>query len=237
MAFKRKRYVRRRRPYRRYKRRTYRKRSKYEYPRNTLRLRRFPPENMLIKCRAVFKELFDVAAGTPFTDKQIFYRANSINDFKVEAGLAVRPVNYTLLSETYDHFTVVGSKVTFRLTNHDNAEAINVYVTGQDSGVAYGFEEDLRQQYDTKLISLGPSRGSGSTKRITQRFSMSKHLGSNDTSNSKTGAAFGSNPSEIWYYNLCCTHADPTTAATSRVTVEGSVVFWVLCTELQDNNV
>lgn len=236
MAYKRKRYAKRRRYTPRYKRR-YRKRRKYEYPSNTLRLRKFPPENMLIKCRAVFKEMFDVSASQPFTDKQIFYRANSINDFKVEAGLNVRPVNYTMLSETYDHYTVVGSKMTLRLTNHDNAEAINVFVTGQDSGIAYGFEEDLRQQYDTKLISLGPSRGSGSHKRITQRFSMSKHLGSQDTSNSKTSASFGANPSEIWYFNLCCTHADPTTTAQSRVTVEGSVIFWVLCTELQDNNV
>lgn len=208
----------------------------YQYPSNTLRLKRFPPENMLIKCRAVFKEVIDVNPLEAFTNKQIFYRANSIHDFTVALGPAqVRPNNYTFLSETFDHYCVVGSKVTFRATNHDINDGINMYVTKQDTAIAYSESKDLIQQYDAKTIILAPSRGAGNTKRATLRFSMNKDLGNRDPNNAKMGANFGANPTESFFFNLSFEHTDPGVGNESRITVEGSVVFWVLCTELQDN--
>lgn len=142
------------------------------------------------------------------------FKANSINDPDV-AFLGKRPMGYDQWAVWYNHYIVVGAKITFKLfpsTNTTNVpNAVGVYIS-DDTTIPTAYDSLIMQgrgQY--KIVPTAQT--SGGVYTFTQRYSCKKFFNIKDVKDNfrLLGAPFGSDPTEGAVFNIWCQPVDKLT--------------------------
>ena len=199
----------------RYTKRTYKRKARKT--RSTPRYRNLKavvPDKHVVKLRYV--QQFDLDASSLINNSRVF-RANSIFDPDF-TGVGHQPLGHDQWAVFYDHYNVVGSKITAKFISTSAASNIGASVVGillRDSSTLVPVPTDIMEQTNS---GYGIMTNSGATqvKTIVKGFSCKKFFGLKDIADNRAmvGAAFGSNPSEDAYFHVyqapLVTGEDPT---------------------------
>lgn len=192
---------RRRRPRRRRRKLPYRRRKKRSVP---LPLNGFPSSKM-VRFRYADTFALDPAAGAVATH---IFRANSLYDpDSTETGHS--PPNFDTWMSIYNHYTVIGSKITVSFTP-TTTTSVNPGILGcmlTDSGTEVGsmsltgMLEQGKVRYGRQPVGI--SNANASSQRVVSKFSASKFFGKPKATIINDGTYRGSttsNPTEqAWY--------------------------------------
>lgn len=182
------------RRYKRKKKRPYRKRQ-------PLSLKKSPmPRRYMTKLRYAENGL-SLDAGAGIVVPYIF-SANDCYDPNY-SGTGHQPRGFDQLMPLYNHFTVLGSKITVRFSNEANSQSVACYLTLQGENTTQTNPIDYMERQDVKTCTLAPQGGGSTNGTLTQTFSAKRFFGPSrvmdDTS--QRGSAGGS-PSERSYYHI-----------------------------------
>lgn len=161
------------------------------------------PKNKIVKMRYV--DTYTAVADDVYA--QVNYRANSIYDPNHLTG-GHQPLGYDQWEQFYNHYVVLGSKITVQLTSGYQAN-------NNDSVIFWSYLSDDTtlspiSTTDTSLIENGKAKyritnGNmqiGKPIVLTTKYSAKKFFNVDDVKDNLTrlGAAFGANPTEEAYF-------------------------------------
>lgn len=159
-----------------------------------------------LKVRHRFVESFVL---NPTTSGVAYYnfRANSLQDPDL-TGFGHQPMGYDQISPHYDHYTVVGSKMTCYFTPEATADVAPCYfgVILTDTPVTIvNVTELLEQRFTGGVKWLGAINRVPATQTKRKYFSARKFFGVKDIIGQQPWrAATGSNPNEDAYFQVFC---------------------------------
>lgn len=182
------------------KRRTYKRKYSNFRPQRLLRIG-FPKTTM-IKLRYVDGIALNPGIGTL---AQHFFRANGAYDPDTTGG-GHQPMNWDMWTALYNHYTVVGAKITCRF--HDNATA---YGNGMLAGIILSDDTTVTTDASTvmeqglaryRMANASPSANAGRGLVLSKGFSCKKFFNiTNPTDNTnRLGAGVTALPTEQAYF-------------------------------------
>lgn len=190
-------------PYRR-KKKVYKKKKRgYRYP----LVRKSPmPKRFLTKLRYAENGL-SVNPGAGLVAEYIF-RANDVYDPN-QSGVGHQPRGFDQLMPLYNHFTVLGSRITIRASNQDNNDSVNCFLTLQGEATTQTNPIDLMERQDVRSLILGPKGAGPANGTLSYNFSAKRFFGPSQPMNDTTqrGSAAAS-PTEQAYYHFGCVALD-----------------------------
>lgn len=132
------------------------------------------------------------------------FRANSLYDPNASAG-GHQPYGFDQLIALYQHFCVVGAKITFRVSvpaNNDTPFIMGIHVDDQGTLTdAANITALMEQPRTTRKIISKPNNASGRELQITQKFSAKKFFGANSIiGESQFEGSDSANPTEEAYF-------------------------------------
>lgn len=131
------------------------------------------------------------------------FTANGLYDCDI-TGTGHSVMGFTQLSTLYDHYTVIGSKITVKATNADTTyqQILGVNVLDDTTNPASGDINTMIEQGKTKYVLFGDA-GSTHSKTITAKVSPKKFFHkSNMMDNSQLKGSGSANPAEQVYYHV-----------------------------------
>lgn len=146
-----------------------------------------------------------------------FFRANSIYDPDL-TGTGHQPLPHDLWQSLYNHYQVLGSKISVIAYAEDSATnyvaEVGINVT-DDTTVNALYTSTLKEQpgCTSRLLRIRPD-GCNSMVRLRKGFSAKKWFGVNRSAISameSTSALFGANPTEGAFFHIWCAHPDDST--------------------------
>lgn len=150
--------------------RTRRRRRRKQYVSRPLRA--IPPK-MKVKMSYVEQNNIDAGIGTAGV---LVYRANDIYDPNA-SGVGHQPRTFDQFMQLYDHFVVVGSKITIKFTNTDINNEHVVGVALLDTTSAKTNINDYLETDYTKYRTLTVKGSGGSQGTISMKCNPNKFLG------------------------------------------------------------
>lgn len=196
-------YVKKRRPFRgrrRYGKRNYTKRSS-----NLQVVSRggFLP----LKTKRVFKYAEKISINPPLggLSSSYFYSTNSLYDPN-RTGAGHQPLGYDEMMELYDHYTVIGSKITVTAICPTSAttDPVILAITERDtSATPTASIEHLIEQGNSTYVTLGQRDGGSGVQIITHQSNPSKFLGrSKPMADPQMKGSISSSPAEESFYEI-----------------------------------
>lgn len=212
----------RRRPTRRsrFRKKSFRKRS-YIKPMIT--------KQRVVKMRYVDNIVINPVTGA--TGAHVF-RAASIWDPDLTAT-GHRPSGYANMNNQYNHYTVIGSKISATFFSSPNATGdAQVGICGiflGDSSTSYSDNRVMMENAAGKWKYLSSDNGSRSVVRVNHGFSPKKHFGMKSlVGDTRFTSLMGTNPTEEMYYIVWLGPLNTATdivATNVSVTIQYLVVF------------
>lgn len=157
-------YRRKRKPYRR-------RRRKYS---KQLSLRQSPMPNRFVT-KLVYAEQVSLDASAATPDYYVF-NASSVYDCNT-TGVGHQARGFDELMAMYDHFVVLGAKITVRAFNNDAINSQILSITLKDNSTAVGAVNNYLEDGHTKYQIMGTSESSASTAVLTHTYSPKRFLG------------------------------------------------------------
>ncbi|AXH74652.1 MAG: putative capsid protein [Cressdnaviricota sp.] len=160
-------------------------------------------DSLVVKLRFSDFVTIDPTAATAST---VVYRANSIFDPRYATG-GNQPLGMDQWSAFYDHYVVLGSKITVKFIPSTFTPVLGSAIVGislqDDATTTAGVGLQMIERAGSKW---GIMTGSDSTgyKSLTKSFSTKKFFGIKDVADNiaKLGATTGANPSEAAYFHV-----------------------------------
>lgn len=152
------------------------------------------------KLRYYSPAFIDPAAGVAIPR---IFRANSIFDPDYVVG-GSQPRGTDELLALYNHYTVVGSKITVTFANHDTSQPVICGIQVSTDAASTNPIRDFMEQGNIKYCVLSADSGAGNNvKTLTEYASVKKEFGlKNIMDNHNLRGDAGSNPSEELYFNI-----------------------------------
>lgn len=126
-------------------------------------------------------------------------RANSVFDPDY-TGIGHQPRYFDELMSSYDHYVVLGSKITV-IANNSQGEAMNFAIQRTDDGAVSTTWNDVVENRNCVFTTINASNAGGNTKKLSLTYSPKKALGRSPWDPNLRGDA-ASNPSEGFYFNV-----------------------------------
>lgn len=222
---------------RKYKKRT-RKKSAFSRKRSTAAQPRAAiADSQLIKLRYGSLVTIDPTFGTPISH---VFSANSIFD-PDRTGVGHQPLGHDQWATFYDHYTVIGSKITAQFmptgdgpTTRSNSAVCSIMLKDDTTPVTAGTEEVL-EQTGVVYKYLGQGSSGAARLKLVKKFSAKKFFNITDIKDNTqlSGKMGSSNPSEEAYYHVNVAPIDNTTDP-SPVQVAVLIEYIVLLSERKD---
>lgn len=148
-----------------------------------------------------YAELLNVTSTTGIVGAQV-YRANSLFDPNFSLG-GHQPIGYDLMTQQYNHYCVIGSKITATVTDASDSK-VNPQVCGivltDEATVPYA---NINSYIESKKGTWRAIQGGASRPTTVKSwFSAKKFFNIKDVKDNvgRIGAGIGSNPTEGSYY-------------------------------------
>lgn len=160
------------------------------------------------------------------------FRANSIFD-PDQSGAGHQPMGHDEWSSFYNHYTVLGSKITVTFSNqHANDPMVAGVFLNDDTALASSSVTSLIENAKGPYCHLDSAGGTG-VRRLTKKFSAKKFFKCDVKDRTDLKASFGTNPSEEAYF-LVWTAAMNTGSDPSAVYATVKIDYIVLMSEPKD---
>jgi hypothetical protein len=129
-----------------------------------------------------------------------FFSANGLFDPDVTGGGA-QPRGFDELMSLYQHYTVIGAKITVKGFNIDPTHAVQMWVTTRDSGSNYATPYDNTEHGRCRKTVLGPKGSSRDLCTLTAQVNPGKFLSiGSPMSNHQLQGSASANPVEQVYF-------------------------------------
>lgn len=161
-------------------------------------------QRQIVKMR--YSEDINLTASTAL--QAYDFRANSIYDPNL-TGVGHQPLGHDQWNNFYDHYCVLGAKITVRMfhTNNTNTDTVFFSLAMQDTNNSMANQTQIREQPRCKWTQVSPPSAGQSQKILSEKFSSKRFFGAKSVITwDKLSASFGSNPTEdalfrIFYQN------------------------------------
>lgn len=134
---------------------------------------------------------------------------------------------YSLYTGIYDHWTVIGSKITWRLTPETtsaNSSRVCVFINDDGTTTSTSLDAVAEQPYAKQMRYFAP--GAQQVHTITQKWSARKAFGRGTLANNMLQGSLTTSPTELQMYQLFVQSDDGATIPFNvTVTIEYIVVF------------
>lgn len=193
-------------PRRKYVKRPYRKRRRRSR-RRALVLHKSPmPLKFVTKLR--YAELgLSVNPGAGLVAEYLF-RANDVFDPNY-SGTGHQPRGFDQLMPLYNHFTVLGSKATFRVSNDASDLSLTTFLTLQGEATTQLNPIDLMERMDVLTRQTAGKKTGGQNTTLIKGFSTKKFFSkSNVLDDTSLRGDVSSSPSEVAYYHFGVVSSD-----------------------------
>lgn len=156
-------------------------------------------------------------------------RANSIFDPDL-TGVGHQPMYRDKYAEIYDHYVVIGSKITATFNHTTSTGSVIVGIHCDDDNVNTAGLSTIMEQNNTVWNLLGNNGSGQDVSTMTATFEPLQAFGIDAKNDGSSSTAIGSNPNEEHLFQL---FAANTVAGTSKITVAITVEYTVKFSELQ----
>lgn len=189
------------------------------------------PDTKIVKHRYV--DTFTLSAGAGLPASRVF-RANSIFD-PDQTGVGHQPLGTDEWSVFYNHYNVIGSKVTAQfisVAEVGSASACHVGVLLKDNSVVLINPVTIMEQAHSRYGILTSANATQMSSKINGFYSPRKFFGIKDIGDNRTllGANVGSNPSEDAYFHIYAAPVN-STAAIDAINVIVTIEYLVQYSE------
>ena len=204
---------------RRKRRRISRRRRRRGVPRGII------PNTRLVKHRYVDNDVYlnSTSGGSPAT---YVFSANGMYDPDI-TGVGHQPLGFDEMTTLYNHFTVVGCKITYTIVSQDNGYAHIVAVKLGTDTTPTADMENLLENGKCRWALL-PRADGGVVKKLTLRVNPNKFLGiSKPMSEDDLKGTAAENPAKQAYLQLSCgpLQAQDTYGVRGQVVIEYTAVW------------
>lgn len=152
-----------------------------------------------------------------------------------QSGTGHQPYYFDQMSALYNHYCVVGSKVTVTCVNisaSDPAYQIGIYVNDDTSASIPNINAIAEQS--TGYFKTVPA-GNNNTLYLKSKWSARKYFNRNPLANTELQGTSSTNPTEQSYYNIVLqANAASTVTCTFTVTIE-FIAIWKEITEVSQS--
>lgn len=169
-----------------------------------------------------------IAAGGGVQTNYTF-SANGMYDPNI-TGTGHQPFCFDQMAALYDHYVVIGSKITVKFAQYSTANNI-MYVSlfnNDDTTVTPSFDA-LAEQGTSKFTQLGV--GTSDIKTLTSKYSAKKYFGGSVLSNNVLQGSSAANPTEASNYTISLYSP---TGGGGTVQIEVFIEYIAIWTELKD---
>lgn len=189
-------------PYRRKynkRKRTYRKKRQY---------RRKGPSTVMgplsnrLKTTMIYHDSFTLDVGAAGTPAIYQFTANGLYDPNI-TGVGHQPRGFDQLTPLYDHYVVIGCKLTVTAQNTDTGNANILAMLVKDNTTALLSDNDILENRYVKYTTLAPEGSGPNTKSMTIKVNPNKFLGrSKPLADSELKGSSSANPFEQCFIQL-----------------------------------
>lgn len=166
-------------------------------------------------------------SGTTGAPSAYFFSANGMYDPDI-TGTGHQPLYFDQYAALYNHYTVIGSKVTFRC-----APAANSYSTmrvvgtiDDDASNVSNNVDAISEQTQGTNIHIFPANSTDTVRYVRLKWSAKKIFGGSILGNDKLRGTPTSNPAEQSYYCLVLQPAIGTNGAINVVVEIEYIAIW-----------
>lgn len=155
------------------------------------------------------------------------FRAGSVYDPDF-TGVGNQPRYFDQIMPLYDHFTVIGSKITVKIANpHTTPYIVGVQLNG--NGTSVSKINDLIEQRNSTYKWIGHAYANSAINTVTKTYSPKKFLGiKSPLSEAELRGSISANPAEDAYFAVTVGSHDPAVnglALPLRIIIDYIVVF------------
>ncbi len=211
----------RKRNYRKFRQRKRRRRfrKKSGVPRGII------PNTRLVKHRYIDNDVYlnSTSGGSPAS---YIFSANGMFDPDI-TGVGHQPLAFDEMTTLYNHYTVVGCKITYTIVSQDNGYAHVVAVKLSTDTTPTSDMENLLENGKCRWAIL-PRADGGVVSKLTLRVNPNKFLGiSKPMSEDDLKGTAAANPAKQAYLQLSCGPLQPvdTYGVRGQVTIEYTAVW------------
>lgn len=209
------------------KARTYKKRS-FKRRRRTRTRRSFMmakssalPLGKTFKYRARYHEQAVTFTATNSSPAVGVYTMNGLYDPNI-TGVGHQPIGFDQIMPMYDHYHVIGSKITVKCTNLDAGTGGILTLNLKDNSGTSANLNEIIENGNCKSVLIGTSGSSDGTKTLTLNCNPSKFFGRKVMQGTKYNGNELSNPSDQVYCHVNFQGAQniSTVSAVMQITIE-----------------
>lgn len=184
------------------------------------------PKQTLAKLKYVEEVTID---ATTLLAAHVF-RANGLYDPSV-TSVGHQPLNFDQMMARFDHFRVVGSKITVQFAENANNTPAYCTVHLTDNGTSYSSYSNVNHLFESSQTKIGIVGmiydNDANMGKITQTFSANKFFGRDRAQQSTMVGSASADPTEQAYYEVICAPingVDPS-AQNLLCTIEYTAIF------------
>lgn len=195
-----------------------------KYKRGRRRSRRVPrqikyngPLQKTLKTRLTYSDIYTMTNGSGTMSSRIM-RINGMRDPDV-TGTGHQPRGFDELMSLYDHFVVIGAKVELCVVNTSDTAPCTFSAVIRDNNITISDYLDYLESPMRKTITLSPSDGGSSSRKLTFNVNPNTFLGrSKPMSDPELKGSAASDPTEMCYLHFGHTPTDLASVSTIAVT-------------------
>lgn len=187
------------------------------------------PKQMLMKHRYVENIVLQGVTGSSATYR---FSANGLYDPNI-TGTGHQPLYFDQMATLYNHYCVIGSKITYQIQNNNSTYTLGVATfVNDDTSLTTSTIQALAEQ-SAGNVRLVSAAGRGPSKIfLTKKWSAKKMFPGSVLSNYDLSASITSNPAEQSYFDIMI--QDPTSSVTVDANILVTIEYIAIWTELRD---
>lgn len=200
------------------------------------------PQKVLVKHRYV--ESFAVITEAIGTSARVAYVADGMTNPRLTVGglgtvfsfnptAAHQPLYFDQYNNLYDHYTILGSKITFKIRNRSgalsNAFSFCAHRDDNTTAIATTAQRAAEQTQGRSIVAM--SGNQNESKNITLKYSAKKTFGGSILANEALQGNDAGNPNEGQYFVVTFT---PIPEATLNIYVDVEIEYVAIWRELRE---
>lgn len=179
------------RRYRRYRR------KRYATPSNVL-----GPLRTKQRAKHIYHEEFSLDPGAVGSPASYVFSCNGLYDPNI-TGVGHQPRGFDQLTQLYDHYVVIGAKMTVHAINTDTGNGNMIIAMIRDGTTVLSSPNDILEARFIKSKVMSPEGSGKNQAQMTIKVNPNKFLGkSKPLSSSELKGSSSSNPSEQCFFHL-----------------------------------
>lgn len=186
------------------------------------------PAKVMVKHRYVDTIVLSATTGAP---SAYFWSANGMYDPDI-TGTGHQPLYFDQYSALYNHYTVIGAKVTFRVVSAASSYSPMrvVAVVDDDASNPSNQVDAIAEQTQGTNVRIFPSNSTDIVHVLTLKWSAKKVFGGSILGNDKLQGSPSANPEEQSYF---CLTLQPSPATNGAVSVNITIEYIAIWDELK----